>query len=307
MAGALFADAKRPDGQVVSMPSGVLYRSRGTPDVWHLYFDYEPAPTGDMYATPPLEVPLSHGDEVSPLQPFLFAVGSPASAAPLKPPFHFLGVLMGSKGAGHRMQQCAMLRSGDGRACVAGLGSKHLAKGTGRESFSNELTIEEFNSTIASHSVKAVLARAKLVVEGLARRSERTPSAATPAARAPAAAPAAASAAATATARAAAKATMAKAARAAAKAAEKATAEKAATGAERAAAEKAAAERAAAEKAALLSVGSWCWYQPPKCRKRSVVVLSGPRHDGNYQVQASVYQVVGPERCLAHSVLLLYT
>ena len=63
------------------MPSGLLYRLRGTADVWRLYFDYEPAPTGDLYATPPLEVPLAHGDEVSPLQPFLISVGRPNSLA----------------------------------------------------------------------------------------------------------------------------------------------------------------------------------------------------------------------------------
>ena len=256
------------------MPSGLLYRLRGTADVWRLYFDYEPAPTGDLYATPPLEVPLAHGDEVSPLQPFLISVGGPADAAPLKPPFHFVGVLVGRKEAGRGMQQCAMLRAADGRACLAGLSSGHLAKGTGPESYSNELTIEEFNASIASHPVRAVLACDKLMVEGLARRSERTPSTA-----ALAAAPAA------------------KAGKKAALALAKAALAKKAAAERKAAAEKAAAERkaaverkAAAEKAAAAAaatppvVGLAYWYQTPSRRKTSVVVMHGPRQDGKYQV-----------------------
>ena len=281
------------------MPSGVLYRPRGTPDVWQLYFDYEPAPTGDIYATPPLEVSLSHGDEVSPLQPALLAVNSPSSAAPLKPPFHFLGVLVGRKEGGRCMQQCAMLRSGDGCACLAGLGSAHLAKGTGSESFSGELTIDEFNSTIASHPVGEVLSRGKLVLEPQ-RRSSRVVS--TPAAAAPAAAPAAATAAARAAEKsaekAAEKASTAKARKEQAKAAR--AAEAARVCAEAAAKARAEAARLAAETApkALppLPVGSVCWYQANPSRARRSATITAVNTDGSYAVTSGGRQLLAVQR-----------
>ena len=60
MAGALTA----LQGEV-TLVSGLLYRVRGTSAVWKLYYDYEPAPGGTVFTTPPLEFALSHGDEVA--------------------------------------------------------------------------------------------------------------------------------------------------------------------------------------------------------------------------------------------------
>ena len=298
MAGALFADGLSPRGQPCSMPSGLLYRRRGTPGVWKLYFDYEPAPTHPIFSTPPLEVPLLHGDEVSPLKSRLLAITSTTSQAPLTPPFHFLGVLVGRKETGGA-QTCAMLRSGDGRTCLAGLSSAHLAKGKGPELYSNELTIEEFNRSIASHPVGEVLSRGKLVLEPQ-RRSSRVVS--TPAAAAPAAAPAAATAAARAAEKsaekAAEKASTAKARKEQAKAAR--AAEAARVCAEAAAKARAEAARLAAETApkALppLPVGSVCWYQANPSRARRSATITAVNTDGSYAVTSGGRQLLAVQR-----------